>query len=118
MTYTTEQERIDARKASVKRYNDKNKQSIRKYNKDYKIRMSDNLFINASKRINTLNRHAKTLGHAPITCSKARVLSIMATQTTCCHCGSEGPLDLDHCHETGKARGMLCRPCNVKDVLK
>lgn len=35
-------------------------------------------------------------------------------QNGCCAiCGSKVPLAIDHCHSTGKIRGMLCRPCNT-----
>jgi hypothetical protein len=33
--------------------------------------------------------------------------------TTCNICGSEEVLRLDHCHESGKFRGVLCNQCNV-----
>ena len=32
----------------------------------------------------------------------------------CDICGSRpGKLHLDHCHTTGKYRGLLCKPCNL-----
>jgi recombination endonuclease VII len=38
-----------------------------------------------------------------------------AAPTTCECCGvrPEGAMCLDHCHETGKFRGWLCRSCNM-----
>lgn len=31
----------------------------------------------------------------------------------CTVCGSHKTLHVDHCHETGNVRGVLCRNCNV-----
>lgn len=31
---------------------------------------------------------------------------------TCPICLKEGPLAVDHCHDTGKIRGLICRQCN------
>jgi len=37
----------------------------------------------------------------------------MATSASCECCGSEENLCYDHCHETMKFRGVLCRSCNA-----
>lgn len=34
-------------------------------------------------------------------------------RTVCEICGSSLRLQLDHCHETNKIRGMLCGNCNI-----
>ena len=31
----------------------------------------------------------------------------------CMICGSKETICIDHCHETGKVRGLLCRKCNT-----
>jgi len=36
----------------------------------------------------------------------------MATSSECQICGSTDKLCYDHCHTTGKFRGVLCRSCN------
>ena len=40
---------------------------------------------------------------------------LAAQNNLCALCG--GAMDrpvIDHCHETGKVRGILCHPCNIK----
>jgi len=46
--------------------------------------------------------------------------SLLITQSDACKiCGStssrrgDQPLVVDHCHQTGEVRGLLCHPCNV-----
>lgn len=31
----------------------------------------------------------------------------------CAICGAEGDFSVDHCHDTKKVRGLLCRECNI-----
>ncbi|MCA8263300.1 endonuclease VII domain-containing protein [Burkholderia multivorans] len=41
---------------------------------------------------------------------------LLKKQNGCCAlCGGlmERPV-IDHCHQTGKVRGILCHPCNIK----
>jgi hypothetical protein len=40
------------------------------------------------------------------------LIQLKATQTRCLICNSDEKLVVDHDHETGKIRGMLCNHCN------
>lgn len=37
----------------------------------------------------------------------------MPDDAQCAICGSSDDLVLDHCHESGKFRGVLCQMCNL-----
>lgn len=44
--------------------------------------------------------------------SDAALVDLKATVTQCVICGDGGKLVVDHDHQTGKVRGMLCNHCN------
>jgi hypothetical protein len=97
-----------------KDYFQRNKEQIREYKRNYKRTM----FGKVRSRIYVTNAKARRTGHSPVTSSIYRVMAIYATQVECQGCGrSDTKLFIDHCHVTGKVRGMLCNSCNRLDVL-
>jgi len=38
---------------------------------------------------------------------------LRAQRDACAVCGKPNPDCIDHCHETGRVRGVLCRQCNI-----
>lgn len=44
---------------------------------------------------------------------KEHASMLRAQGNTCVICKKPDPDCVDHCHETGRVRGILCRPCNV-----
>jgi hypothetical protein len=59
------------------------------------------------QRLNSLRRYGVSEQDIPFQLEK----------TVCDCCGDppdeKGPLHIDHCHESGKFRGMICRSCNL-----
>jgi hypothetical protein len=54
-------------------------------------------------------RRLRVYGLAP-----EKFADMLAAQNGCCAvCGDGGILVVDHCHDTGKIRSLLCSPCNT-----
>ena len=57
---------------------------------------------------------ARFKGYAPPDITLDKYREVVDSQKYCEICGREAQrLCLDHCHETGVFRGMLCRSCNT-----
>lgn len=71
---------------------------------------------NARGRLSTLRVTAKKNGHAPPKVSGAVEFAqwIASQPKACAICGDDkARLVVDHCHRTGKLRGLLCAFCNM-----
>ena len=55
----------------------------------------------------TYSTNLKKLG-----CTEEEYLAAMSTSDSCQICGDKERLCYDHCHTTGKFRGVLCQKCN------
>jgi hypothetical protein len=91
-------EHSEKRKETNKKYKDKNKEKIKKYRSEY----------------NLLHRDKRTYGLKIDDYN----LILKKQNNKCSICGKElkkgsGGRALDHCHITGKIRGILCMKCNT-----
>ena len=76
--------------------------------------------LNRAKRILAQSKHdAKRRGYEPIRMTVLELDAWMRAQPpVCAACGAEKAdrlgrtLVIDHCHRTGKVRGLLCSGCN------
>ena len=90
------------------KYHQRNKEKRRLQSKEYKEQYGKTLFykVNNIKNVNKIKD------------SKARIMAFKATYPECQNCGcSTGKIGVDHDHETGMLRGILCNSCNRKDVF-
>jgi hypothetical protein len=70
-------------------------------------------YMTPLRRKNVLQRYGLT--------PESYVALLQKQGCRCAICGADKPgngvgdknFDVDHCHETGKVRGLLCRKCNV-----
>ena len=65
-------------------------------------------------KLNNLRSVAKRGGYAAPTITPEQLDARIAEHDGLCDiCGCQKPLDFDHNHENGDARGFLCRSCNL-----
>jgi Recombination endonuclease VII len=74
-----------------------------------KKRSRASLILHAGKR------NARQRGYAPPDITQADLTSLLDSHNGKCEiCGTaERRLHLDHCHKTGRVRGLLCTLCNT-----
>ena len=77
------------------------------------MRASENARLKAWRAANPEKARAqrRKQRYALDTSSFARLLATQSNQ--CAICRSPEPGCVDHCHVTGRVRGILCRSCNI-----
>ena len=92
----------EARKAYHKAYRQKNKEKTKTYNSKFK----------KERRCYNLQRN-----YGITSIEYDRILASQNGVCACCYTSNPGGhhkiFNVDHCHKTGKVRGLLCYPCNV-----
>lgn len=89
-----------------KQYYIQNKEEIKTKEKAYRLKNRDKVLSQGNK-----NRRKYLYG-----LSHENYLAKINAQHNLCACCGEPFIKtphIDHCHTTGKVRGLLCQPCNV-----
>lgn len=86
------------------------------YQKDYQKRWKINnpeKYKEMLRKYAEKRRNGKPAKEKKPSQKQIRLDFLTKQQNRCAICGLEVKLYLDHCHKTGKNRGMLCNACNV-----
>jgi hypothetical protein len=90
----------------------------REYNKQYNAANTDKI-KDAKRRYRDSGKERDTNLRKRYGISAAEYDAMLVRQNNCCAiCGSatpggKGTFHVDHCHNTGAVRGLLCNGCNV-----
>ena len=95
--------------AYMRRWNSDNRDNVRQRNREYKIRCSDNYQNSKLKHLFgiTLDQYMQMLVDQDFVCK------ICSRPERAKLHGKIKNLAVDHCHDTGKVRGLLCAQCNT-----
>jgi Recombination endonuclease VII len=114
--YKTEEERISAKNATQRRYRERNKHKERAYylkTRDSRLarerqRRTDDPSL--SRKYNLKKMYGITLDQfAAMLAEQGSVCAICKADTP----RGKGAWHVDHCHSTGRVRGLLCHDCNT-----
>jgi len=94
----------EKRKEYYKEYDLKRKDERNEYNKEYYLKHKEEIKEN-SKRGHFLYKYNLTL--------EQREKMKLEQNNKCVGCGEVKKLYVDHCHDTGIIRGLLCPSCNL-----
>lgn len=121
MPYSKPQDRSKAEQRSYHKNHDRNKarklsnyyrnrdSRLAKMKKNYEELKNNPEEYNKKKKQWNANRLLKQYG-----LTEAQVCSMKELQENkCLICKKETKLYIDHCHSSGKVRGLLCNSCNV-----
>jgi hypothetical protein len=96
----------EAKKAARKAYYEKNKEKAYLYNREYAQ-------VNKEK----IRCYVRQRNYGITSVEYNRMLTSQNGVCACCYTSSPGGqhnvFNVDHCHKTGKIRGLLCYSCNV-----
>lgn len=117
--YATEEERRAAQKLSARKWYETHKEQVRVRKKDYyqTHKVQQKLWYEQNKdHANATSHKYKLRKQYNMTPEDYEVL-LQQQSGVCAICGATNPngsrLGVDHDHETGKVRGLLCSTCNV-----
>jgi hypothetical protein len=110
----------EAKRRANRKWRANNKNRVQQYNKNWRTN-PDNLERRRANGRNWYRRHKVLQRERDLLriygLSKTEYDNLLKNQDgKCAICGklSLRSLDVDHCHKTGKVRGLLCNPCNVR----
>ena len=114
------------KKLYMKKWREDNKEKIKQYDEEYRAKNRDKL--NANKRNKRTYRSSNLKYYYNLTLEEYE--NMLTSQEGCCEICKmhyslvpRQRLCVDHCHETGKIRALLCHHCNsalgqVKESLE